>query len=740
MFSKLPWGSQAESHDQAEQEESLTTILSTPQDRAELTILIANCTETMRNVIAHAFDASQTGQREDSSADLKGDAALADTQVDPAKVDVNAEDQARKDLAQREKEVGAPKMQELRAAALEDFDNWREAVLSRIGEVVNQRETASQQKKEATPSSPSLPPRKVPEPPRYDEGVAQALKSLYPPVDTPLAKLDMEHRALILHSLLLLLLSLERYSAYSRTLMLHLTSSLRLSISLLAGDESKIAHGLLTAVEMKADEETKKKAEENSGSRKWKVGLASVAGAAVIGLTGGLAAPLLAAGIGSVMGGLGLGATAAAGYLGTLASSTVLVGGLFGAYGGKMTGQMMDQYAKEVEDFAFIPIRTYHKPRKIQKEFRRLRVAIGISGWLTHKDDVVDPWTVIGPEMEAFALRYELEAMTNLGNSLTTMVRSAAWGYAKSEIIKRTVFASLTAGLWPLGLLKVSRIIDNPFSVAKARSDKAGQVLADAIINRAQGERPVTLIGYSLGARVIYTCLKTLADRKAFGLVESIVLLGAPTPSSAADWRMIRSVVTGRVVNVYSKNDYILGFLYRSSSIQYGIAGLQPIPDVKGIQNVDVGDMVTGHTSYRFLTGSILKKIGFEDVDLEALHEEEAKLDEASRKEEEARRASEAKQKKPKPGEHKQDDDDDDEEVESLQHEVEQKNKESMMDWMTEKLRLGGASASSAAAQAKNWATAKKHGADAPSVAGSAAQDLKAHPESEKKQPQNLMD
>ena len=346
-----------------------------------------------------------------------------------------------------------------------------------------------------------------------------------------------------------------------------------------------------------------------------------------------------------------------------------------------------------------MPIRTYHKPRKIEREYRRLRVAIGISGWLTEKDDVVDPWTVIGPDMEAFALRFELEALMNLGNSLTTMVRSAAWGYAKSEIIKRTVFASLTAGLWPLGLLKVSRIIDNPFSVAKARADKAGEVLADALINRAQGERPVTLIGYSLGARVIYTCLRSLADRKAFGLVESIVLLGAPAPSTTADWRMIRSVVTGRVVNVYSTSDYILGFLYRSSSIQFGIAGLQPISEVKGVQNVDVSDMVSGHTSYRYLTGSILRRIGFEDVDLEALEKEEEKLREDERKAEEERKVSEQKATGSKQN--------DEEQVNDLERQVEQKNKESMMGWMTEKLKLGGASASNAAGQAKAWAKSK---------------------------------
>ena len=140
-------------------------------------------------------------------------------------------------------------------------------------------------------------------------------------------------------------------------------------------------------------------------------------------------------------------------------------------------------------------IHNFHRPRKIEKEFRRLRVAIGISGWLTDKEEAVVPWRVVRLSIERFALRWELEALLKLGSSISIIVQSAAWSYAKSEIIKRTAFAGLSAGLWPLGLLKVSRIVDNPFSIARERSEKAGEVLADALINKAQGERPVTLIG-----------------------------------------------------------------------------------------------------------------------------------------------------------------------------------------------------------------------------------------------------
>ncbi|KAI9839522.1 MAG: hypothetical protein M1819_002148 [Sarea resinae] len=651
MFKQAPWSSHKEEKDSEPKEEpSLTTILSTSQ-RSDLTLLIASATESMRSSILSTFS-SESGKSSDLVTELTTeDDKIRNPNVDPSTADPAAEDEERKLKERREKELSAPKMKELKTAALTFFDDWRDSVLQRVGEVVNSRDEAVGQKKDVkdTPKSKQSNKRLNRDNNNEDASVTTALHELYPPIDTPLSKLEEEQRMLILHSMLLLILSLEHYIAHSRILLLYLTSSLRLDVKILADDETKVAQGLLKAAkQMSGDEETQKKAEGNKAARRWKVGLASVAGAAIIGVTGGLAAPLVAAGIGGVMGGIGLGATAAAGYLGTLAGSGVLVGSLFGAYGARMTGQMMDSYAKEVSDFAFIPVRTKskkpwqsHATDEVQD--RRLRVAIGISGWLTEKEEVVQPWRVLGKNVEIFALRWELEALMALGGSITTMVKSAAWSYAKSEIIKRTIFASLTAALWPIGLLKVSRIVDNPFSVAKSRSEKAGEVLADALINKAQGERPVTLVGYSLGARLIYSCLMSLADRKAFGLIESVVLIGAPAPSASADWRVMRSVVAGRVVNVYSENDYILGFLYRTSSIQYGVAGLQPAAGVAGVQNVDVSKLVSGHLRYRWLVGSILREIGFEDVEVEEVvrEEETLKMIEKEEQEEERERSPE---------------------------------------------------------------------------------------------------
>lgn len=77
-------------------------------------------------------------------------------------------------------------------------------------------------------------------------------------------------------------------------------------------------------------------------------------------------------------------------------------------------------------------------------------------------------------------------------------------------------------------------MLDNSWSVALNKADKAGLELANALLSRAQGGRPVNLVGYSIGARVIFSCLKELSTRKqADGLVQDVVLLGPPVTGSS---------------------------------------------------------------------------------------------------------------------------------------------------------------------------------------------------------------
>ncbi|RAH59563.1 DUF726-domain-containing protein [Aspergillus piperis CBS 112811] len=617
----------------SDRDQDLTTILDRPQ-RADLTVLVAEITQHMRDAIVQNFH-WPISKENDPSRDQA--AHEQDKDTDPLSVQSDGQSEETTAVTTTTQSEYKPTAQDLKSEAksLTSFDDWRDSVLLRIGEVVNRDEESEEDLSE------SDPPQQLHEPEiDEDQGSLQKQREVYRPVETPLTQLPKAKRLLILHSLLLLMLSLEHYNARSRVLMLYVASSLNLDVTILNGDESKVARGLLdTALQLANAEEGREK--KRDSSRKWKVGIASVAGAALIGITGGLAAPLVAAGLGTVLGGLGLGATAAAGYLGALAGSGVIVGGLFGAYGGRMTGRMVDKYAREVDDFAFLPIRGSRQRSEDEREAAQndhmLRVTIGITGWVTEEDNFVVPWRVIGADSEVFGLRWETEPLMKLGNAMNLLVTSAAWA-AGGQVLSRTIFAQImSAVMLPLGLLKVARVADNPFSIAKARADKAGEVLADALISKVQGERAVTLIGYSMGSRVIFSCLQSLAKRGAYDLVESAILMGSPTPSNAPHWRRLRSVVSGRLINVYSENDAVLALLYRTSSLQLGVAGLQPVQDVPGVENLDVSETVSGHLRYQFLIGRILGLVGLQSVDAQEVAREEAALAVKDKKQEQER-------------------------------------------------------------------------------------------------------
>ncbi|KAH0839087.1 hypothetical protein AYO21_04682 [Fonsecaea monophora] len=645
----------------AEDDQSLGTLL-TREERADLTLLISQTIEEMRRSLVRTFD-ERPKPKPKADPTGAGEAEPDKAAAEVSKLSLSAQQSEEVDEQSREaslespenrvdedepRGVGAepqdtllttptPESKALKSAALAFFDNWAESVILRVGEVVNSRDEAVQNKNlEQARRLATEAAQQQYQPSNLELEANSKLLKVFPPVQTPLANLSQGERSTIIKAILLLLLSLEAYRAHSRVLLVRLAMSLGVNVGEVSKMEKDTAYGLLTAAaKMDASESTQKAQQASSTARKWKIGVAGVAGAALIGITGGLAAPLLAAGVGTLMGGLGLGATAAAGYLGALAGSSVLVGGLFGAYGARMTSQAMDKYSKEIDDFAFLPINGREDDaEEVQKQRRRLRITVGISGWLTEEEQVTLPWRVLGEGGEPFALRWELQALLNLGSALKDFVVSQAWSQIRRELIKRTIFAAVwSAVMAPLAIRKAIRLVDSPFGIAKMRAVKAGEVLADALINRVQGERPVSLIGQSLGARVVYSCLLTLAKRGAFGLVDHVVLMGAPVPADAAQWRAMRSVVAGRLVNVYSRQDYILAFLYRTSSAQISVAGLQDIEGVVGVENFDLSARVDGHLKYLHMTGPILREIGWVDLDEDVLRREEMLVDQIDRDE-----------------------------------------------------------------------------------------------------------
>ncbi|KAK4228520.1 hypothetical protein QBC38DRAFT_498361 [Podospora fimiseda] len=535
----------------------------------------------------------------------------------------------------------SPGLVRLRTAALQHFDVWRKDVLTQLKNLLAEQDDAKTldarrkrnellaKNRKTTAAADSLidfgddlmPSNENDEELERKKAVAR-LQAHWHAIPTRLASLAYEDRAESLSCVLLVLLSSGHYTGESRALVVFLASALELPLEMVNNEEIEIAKAMVEGSAqaarqgerertMSAQKEMEAKKQASQANRFLKVGLASVAGAAVIGLTGGLAAPLVAGAIGGVMGSVGLGGVAS--FLGVFWMNGALVGTLFGAFGARMTGGIIDKYARDVEDFKFIPLAEEWGPggtRQTEENKRRLRLTIGINGWLSTKQDVTKPWRYLADDTEVFALRYEMNSLLGLGQSLQETINSYAWNTVKVEILKRTVLATMWGALWPAYMLSAASALDNPFNLAKNRSEKAGEILADALINKVQGERPVTLVGYSLGARVINSCLQSLAKRRAFGLIENVVFIGAPVPSNRHHWQEIRSVVSGKMFNVYSKNDYLLAFLYRATSIQLGVAGLQEIKDIDGVENIDLSEQVSGHMRYASLIEKILKRCG----------------------------------------------------------------------------------------------------------------------------------
>lgn len=138
------------------EDEDLSTIL-TAEERVDLTLLISNITVVMRKQITDNFDASVT------SATRPRDPSISTT-PNPNLENQNPHEETEEEKKakvlreQREKELSAPKMLDLKKDCLEFFDKWRESVISRVGNVVNNPKSVTEEQKKkssakATPSS-----------------------------------------------------------------------------------------------------------------------------------------------------------------------------------------------------------------------------------------------------------------------------------------------------------------------------------------------------------------------------------------------------------------------------------------------------------------------------------------------------------------------------------------------------------------------------------------------------------
>lgn len=266
---------------------------------------------------------------------------------------------------------------------------------------------------------------------------------------------------------------------------------------------------------------------------------------------------------------------------------------------------------------------------------------------------------------ELYFIQWEKDLLLEINGSVKEFQMDIA-KTATKEALKMTALASLMAAVAiPSAIMSLSNIIDEKWTLAAERADEAGVQLAECLLNSSAGHRPVSLVGFSFGARIILSCLNELArcqsiwerqrqnidmqaggkagsaqmsiasfrqslvnnisnrdlgivfSREPASIVEDVVLMGVPASINRIAWMSYRKVVGGRIVNCYSQNDMILALMYRVKNITSSLLMNTPVGiskvEVPGVENYDVSCLVANHGEYCVAVKDILKLVGYNE-------------------------------------------------------------------------------------------------------------------------------
>ncbi|KZF26163.1 DUF726-domain-containing protein [Xylona heveae TC161] len=465
------------------------------------------------------------------------------------------------------------------------------------------------ERKSSTPSSYFEGYSETPPPPPYQEHEGDDLPEVRTPNQLPSTKnIDIDLRWTVLCDLFLVLISDSIYDSRSRVLLERVGNYLSIPWIDICRFEKRVTDALemeeaAAAQKENWTEEEHMAARKKAGMKRRMVmmGLATVGGGLVIGLSAGLLAPVIGAGLAAGFTTIGVAGT------GTFLAGTggaALITTTAALSGGAIAVRASHRRMGAVKTFEYRPLHNN----------KRVNLIITVAGWMNGKvDDVRLPYSTVDPIMgDLYSVLWEPEMLQSMGDTINILATEALT-QGLQQVLGSTVLVALMASLQlPIVLTKLSYLIDNPWTVSLDRANAAGLILADSLIDRNLGVRPITLVGFSLGARVIFSCLRELASRGAYGLIQNVYLFGSPIVAKRDEYLRARAIVSGRFVNGYATNDWILGYLFRATSGGImRVAGLAPVLDVPRLENIDVTTIVPGHMAYRSAMPRLLREVGW---------------------------------------------------------------------------------------------------------------------------------
>lgn len=258
-------------------------------------------------------------------------------------------------------------------------------------------------------------------PPPYESHEGEEMPEVRTPSQLPSSdKIDIDLRWTVLCDLFLVLIADSIYDARSRVLLERVGKDLDVPWIDICRFEKRVTDAL--EMQQQAEKENWNEEEHLENRRKLAqkrryvmMGLATVGGGLVIGLSAGLLAPLIGAGLAAGFTTIGVGGTSS--FLAGAGGAAIITSGA-AASGSFMGGKAAGRRTGAVKTFEYRPLHNN----------KRVNLIVTISGWMTSKnDDVRLPFSTIDPVMgDIYSILWEPEMLTSMGdtiNILATEVR-----------------------------------------------------------------------------------------------------------------------------------------------------------------------------------------------------------------------------------------------------------------------------------------------------------------------------
>ncbi|MBE3043872.1 DUF726 domain-containing protein, partial [Candidatus Bathyarchaeota archaeon] len=260
-------------------------------------------------------------------------------------------------------------------------------------------------------------------PPPYEEN-PESLPDVRTPSQLPSSsKLDIDLRWTVLCDLFLVLIADSSYDARSRCLLERVAKGMKIPWIDICRFEKRVTD----AIEMQQAAELENWNEDDHMEDRRKMalkrrymmmGLATVGGGLVIGLSAGLLAPMIGAGLAAGFTTIGVGGTssflAGAGGAAVITSSAAASGSIIGGRAaGRRTGA--------VKTFEYRPLHNN----------KRVNLIITVSGWMTGKvDDVRLPYSTVDSIMgDIYSVLWEPELLRSMGDTMNILATEVSWSH-----------------------------------------------------------------------------------------------------------------------------------------------------------------------------------------------------------------------------------------------------------------------------------------------------------------------